>query len=152
MLLVFMGEILFKQAIADKLIRNALVIGDPNEVKQSLLHLISSNGIDLTSAKHGTLLATAASHGHLNIVEILLSGGARVNLPTLSENTALTAAAANGHKEVVKSLLANGAKVDTTNGVGLTALEAVKENGHHETAEFLREYGVSLIFSSRSML
>jgi ankyrin repeat protein len=152
MLPVFMGEISFEQAIADKFIRDAFAIGDPNQIKQLLLHIRSSNGIDLISAEHGTLLATAASRGYINIVEVLLSSGASVDLPTLSGNTALIAAAANGHKEVVTSLLAAGAKVDKTNGVGLTALAAAKENGHHETAEFLRERGASLIFGSGSWL
>jgi ankyrin repeat protein len=127
MLPVFMGEISYEQAVAEKFIRDPLVIGDPRQIKQLLEPLRSSNGLDLISARHGTLLATAAWHGHTNIVEILLSSGAYVNVPTLSGNTTLMAAATNGHKEVLKRLLAAGANVAATNGYGLTALALAKE-------------------------
>lgn len=98
MLPVFIGKISFEQAIADKFIHGALAMGDRYRIEQLIEPLRSGNSVNLISAKNGTLLATAVSYGYMNVLEILLSIGAHVNIPTLSGNMALMSAAANGHK------------------------------------------------------
>lgn len=49
-----------------------------------------------------SLLHWAAKEGHLNIAEMLLSRGARVNATNMGDDTALHLAAAHGHRPLVQ--------------------------------------------------
>ena len=65
-----------------------------------------------------TALMAAAWHGHLDVVQILLSGGADVHARNRDGWTALTFASAAGHGDVVTLLLENGADVNDQPGRG----------------------------------
>lgn len=52
-----------------------------------------------------SLLHWAAKGGHLPIVDLLLSRGARVNATNMGDDTPLHLAAAEGHREIVEVLL-----------------------------------------------
>jgi hypothetical protein len=60
-----------------------------------------------------TPLMTAARHGYLPIVEMLLEYGANVNAREIDGWSPLMIAAENGHPEVVRVLIENGADVKT---------------------------------------
>lgn len=51
----------------------------------------------------------AAAAGHLDIVKLLVSHGAKVNSTTKTNSTPLRAACFDGHFEIVKYLVAHGA-------------------------------------------
>lgn len=55
----------------------------------------------------------AAAAGHLNIVKLLVSYGAKVNSTTRTNSTPLRAACFDGHIQIVKYLVANGAGTQT---------------------------------------
>lgn len=51
----------------------------------------------------------AAAAGHIDIVKLLVSHGAKVNSTTRTNSTPLRAACFDGHLEIVKYLVAHGA-------------------------------------------
>ncbi len=70
-------------------------------------------------------LAIASEDGHVEIVDVLLKGGA--NADELSDQsqtarTPLSLAAENGHVAIVKRLIESGATVDTRDRRGRTVL------------------------------
>lgn len=67
---------------------------------------------DLTFGR--SLLAWAASRGHLNIVRLLIELNAPVNYICLDGDFALNLAAFGGHLDIVQALLAAGTDIDTT--------------------------------------
>lgn len=73
----------------------------------------------------------AATHGHLDVVEFLLSKGAAIDA---KKGAALRGAASNGHFKVVKYLLAYGA--DTEN-INESVLRAIRLQGHSGVAKLL---------------
>lgn len=54
----------------------------------------------------------AAAVGHLNVVKLLVSRGAKVNSITNTNSTPLRAACFDGHFEIVKYLVQHGAGID----------------------------------------
>lgn len=74
--------------------------------------------VNLIGGSMGTALQAAALGGRLEIVQLLLSHGAKdsINQAVGSHGTALSAAASNGQDLVVRELLAAGACVNTPGG------------------------------------
>ena len=58
-----------------------------------------------------TPLAVAAEQGHLDIVNMLVAAGAKVNARDTAGGTALSVAILRGYKEIVEALLAAGTDV-----------------------------------------
>lgn len=106
----------------------------------------SNAGINAVVERVGSALYVAAYHGHVGVVDALLSWGADFNIRGDDERyTPLHAAAKNGHREVAQLLLFKGAKVDdTTSGVQKTPLCCAAEDGHLETAKTLLAFGASV--------
>lgn len=106
----------------------------------------SNAGINAVVERVGSALYVAAYHGHVGVVDALLSWGADFNIRGDDERyTPLHAAAKNGHQEVAQLLLSKGAKVDdTTSGVQKTPLCCAAENGRLETAKTLLAFGASV--------
>ena len=78
-----------------------------------------------TTGQYGdTPLHGAAGHGHLPVVQLLLTHGASVTTTNRFGNTPLHYAAWHGHLPIVKLLLAYGASVTTTNTRGNTPLHS----------------------------
>jgi ankyrin repeat protein len=82
-----------------------------------------------------TALRTAAFHGRIDVLELLVKYGGDVN-EVASEGelgeasgTPLHVAAAAGREDVARWLLDNGADVTVKNAEGKTAKEALEENG-----------------------
>ncbi|HUB66694.1 MAG TPA: ankyrin repeat domain-containing protein [Candidatus Methylacidiphilales bacterium] len=100
-----------------------------------------------------TPLHWAASEGHKEVVELLLTYGADVNGKDVCHATPLHWAALNGNKEVVESLLAHGADVNAITGgltlwdpypppfYGMTPLLAAVISDHKDAAELLLAHG-----------
>jgi ankyrin repeat protein len=65
-----------------------------------------------TDARGRTPLWIAAKEGLKEVVQVLLTYGAIVDILNADAKTPLWKAASNGHKEVLELLLAHGATVD----------------------------------------
>jgi uncharacterized protein len=128
--------------INDRLIQTAKD-GSPADVNAALI-----DGADInTKDKDGvTALWIASQQGHADVVKLLLSKGAEVNVRRNEDGiTAVYIASLNGHADVVALLLENGADVDmkkTTNGI--TALWAASRNGHADVVKLLLEKGADV--------
>ena len=86
-------------------------------------------------------LWTAATAGHLPVVQFLVDAGAQINHATATESTPLRGACFDGHLEVVRYLLKQGANIDAPNNCGQTPLMVAAGRGHLELVMFLLENG-----------
>ena len=100
-----------------------------------------------------TLLHEAASDGHKEIAELLISNGADVNAKAKRGDSPLHYAAQSGHKEIAELLISNGADVNAkykTGVVGLTPLHEAIRNGNKEIVELLIAKGANVNLGSYS--
>ncbi|WP_426980148.1 ankyrin repeat domain-containing protein [Bacillus pseudomycoides] len=125
----------------NKTIRNAIKLGDINELK----HLIGDNPESLHSmTPFGTWLHIAAKKGHFGIVEYLIQKGINVNTKgDIFDASPLRVAAGAGHLEIVKYLIEVGAELDVTLAKRNPLFGAVY-GGHKEVVEFLVEKGIDI--------
>lgn len=79
----------------------------------------------------------AAAAGHLDIVKLLISHGAKVNTTTRTNSTPLRAACFDGHLEIVKYLVQHGADIEVANRHGHTCLMIACYKGHIRIAKYL---------------
>ncbi|KRY26561.1 Integrin-linked protein kinase, partial [Trichinella spiralis] len=94
---------------------------------------------------HGfSLLHWAAKGGHMNIVDMLLVRGARINATNIGDDTALHLASAHGHRDIVHRLLAHKADVNAVNEHGNTPLHYACFWGYEAIAEDLIRHGASV--------
>lgn len=94
--------------------------GDLSMVKS---HLDSTSNV---STAMGAMLCTAAYHGHLPIVELLLAKGTDVNT-NVDGDTALLAAVRGGKAEICQVLITNGADVYARCHGDSSALHSIPE-------------------------
>ncbi|MED1559348.1 ankyrin repeat domain-containing protein [Bacillus paramycoides] len=125
----------------NKAIRNAIKIGDINEVKQ----LIGNDKEILnTMTTFGTWLHVAAKKGHLEMVEYLINKGIDIDARGGTfDASALNLAAGAGHLEIVKYLIKTGAELDVSLAKRNPLFGAIY-GGHKEVAEFLVEKGIDI--------
>ncbi|KAK9752173.1 Ankyrin repeats (3 copies) [Popillia japonica] len=86
----------------------------------------------------------AAAAGHLDIVQLLLSHGAKVNSTTRTNSTPLRAACFDGHLEIVKYLVMHGADIEVANRHGHTCLMIACYKGHIRIAKYLLSLNASV--------
>lgn len=127
--------------IVNKTIRNAIKIGDINEVK----HLIDDNPESLhLMTSFGTWLHVAAKKGHFEIVEYLVQKGIDVNTKGgIFDASSLNLAAGAGHLKIVKYLIEHGAEIDVSLANRNPLFGAIY-GGHKDVAEFLVEKGIDI--------
>jgi predicted LPLAT superfamily acyltransferase len=91
-------------------------------------------------------LFMAVQNGHVEVVRLLLSGGADVNQArTDTGTTLLFMAAQEGHVEVVRLLLSGGADVNQARtDTGATPLFMAAQNGHVEVVRLLLSGGADV--------
>lgn len=98
--------------------------------------------LELAGRGEGGVLSTAAAHGHLPLVQRLLSLGANPRQRAASGAHALEAAAAAGHEEVVDALLAHDAQLLGLPGRGeRQGLAAAAAAGHAAVVRTLLQRG-----------
>ena len=91
-----------------------------------------------------TPLHLAAREGNKEEVELLLKGGAQVDLQNEDGHTALHAAAREGNKGVVELLLEKGADPNCKDKDGNNALILAADRGHEEVVKLLLKGGAQV--------
>lgn len=107
------------------------------------------NGADINKKKSDTgasALIIAASEGHKDIVNFLITKKADINTTTRCGYTLLLAAAAQGWVDIVKMLILNGVQINQNSIYGFTPLMMAVWGGHAETAELLLKHGADINF------
>ena len=87
-----------------------------------------------------TALHWASIRGYLEIVQLLTSSGADVNIRSSSGSTALHRASFGGQLEIVQLLLFQGADMSIRDNHGRTALDIASRYGHLKVADCLRRW------------
>ena len=140
-----------EQKSINKAIRNAIKMGDINEVKQLIGN---DNEVLNTMTLFGTWLHVAAKKGHFGIVEYLIHKGIDVNTKgDIFDASPLRLAAGAGHLGIVKYLIENGAELDVSLAKRNPLFGAIY-GGHKEVAEFLVEKGIdiSIRYTGKSLM
>ncbi|UYV82927.1 hypothetical protein LAZ67_22001411 [Cordylochernes scorpioides] len=91
----------------------------------------------------------ACKEGRLNIVEMLINRGARINATNMGDDTAIHLAAAHGHREIVNLLIKNKATINATNEHGNTPLHYACFWNYMSIAEDLINSGAQLSVCNR---
>ena len=111
-----------------------------NETHRAVVcRLFSLGDVNIRATQHGqTALMLAASHGRLDMVQLLVEAGADVNIRDEDGSTALMCSAEHGHAHIVKYLLQNPeTDVLAKDNDGLTALAVAMEAGHRDLGVLL---------------
>ncbi|XP_044757341.1 ankyrin repeat and KH domain-containing protein 1 isoform X3 [Coccinella septempunctata] len=115
------------------------------EGHEEMVHLLLGQGRANINAQtdetQETALTLACCGGFTDVADILLKGGANIEL---GASTPLMEAAQEGHLDLVKFLLLHGANVEAQTQTGDTALTYACENGHTDVADLLLQYGANL--------
>ena len=85
---------------------------------------------DQSNNDQSTSLTVASQKGHIDIVRMLLSKGAKTEVRDHLGRTPLWYAAANGHMMVLSALRSAGARIDAMDDKGYTPLWIAAINGH----------------------
>ncbi|CAL5354994.1 unnamed protein product [Camellia sinensis] len=153
------GDSSFFEALSHDQLLKALSLR--NEDCRSLLHVAASSahpkvvkilsaadpsvtGINSADEEGWAPLHSASSSGNVEIVEILLSSGADVNLKNNGGRTALHYAASKGWLKIAEILLSHGANINLKDKVGCTPLHRAASTGNSELCELLIEEGAEV--------
>jgi ankyrin repeat protein len=82
--------------------------------------------------------------GHIEIVKLLLGGGADINKADNDDRTPLWKAARKGHFEIVKLLLDSGVDPNKASKYGVIPLNCAAYNGDIEIAKLLLDSGADI--------
>ena len=130
----------FAQTSADLL--KMIEIERPAEVRAQLRRGVSPDSVDV---RGDSALVVASRSGQLDVAQILVEGGAKVNLRNKWGDTALMVAALNGRDKIVRFLRGMGGDINNT---GWTALHYAAVNGHTDVAKYLLDQGANPLASS----
>ena len=81
---------------------------------------------------------------NIELIELIIKGGANINSRARGGRTALSKACASGHLDAVNTLIKNGADVSLMNDEGATCLHASAHNGHKQVVELLIQKGADV--------
>ena len=123
------------------LMLDAALVGDTKRLKSALGFVRNINFLDDTGA---TALHHAASGGYNDIVQLLLTKGASIEVADKDNSTPLHRAALHGHTSTVKLLLSKGASIEVTDVDNNTLLHRAALDGHTSIVELLLSKGASI--------
>lgn len=132
----------WSQGRTNKLLYDSLVAGAAAKGHQEIVSISLDSGL-VPHECLGSVLHSAATGGHLDIVQRMIAMGVDVNtfIDTHMGGTALAAAAAGGHLPIVEILLRNKADVNPNPSHNSdrrrAALQAAAGNGHLAVVERL---------------
>jgi ankyrin repeat protein len=116
--------------------------GDVNTTKR-WAHC-NSDSCAADDGNRNTPLILAATYRHLEVMRVLLEGGADVQRVDSNMVTALHWAAVYGHLEVCRMLLGSGAEVNAVDRWNHTALHRAARYGHLSVVQLLVERGADV--------
>jgi ankyrin repeat protein len=123
----------------------ATALGDFDKVSEFLSE--DPSRANESQADGLTPLFYAARHGHLKIVQLLLSAGANAGIYVerwWMESTPLHAAAIHGHADICALLLENAAGIESRNEHGYTPLLMAARWGYLDLASLLLDKGANI--------
>lgn len=131
---------MWSQAFAMDIVR-AVLNGDAATVQQYLAAGADPNTMHLTGR---SVLAVAVGKGHADVVDVLIKGGADIELGWPATNaTPLLTAAMGGKDEIVRLLIAAGANVNHSD-LGGTPLSMAIHGGHENVVRLLVNAGATI--------
>uniref|UniRef100_A0A8C6XP79 Uncharacterized protein n=1 Tax=Naja naja TaxID=35670 RepID=A0A8C6XP79_NAJNA len=95
--------------------------------------------VNATNSANETLLHVAATHGHLEIIDYLISKGAKLEVKDNKGRTPLHRAAEKGHDKAVNRLLQAGANMYSLDQEGRTPFHLANQN--HDLVQVLLKNG-----------
>ncbi|XP_067653296.1 ankyrin repeat domain-containing protein 50-like [Haliotis asinina] len=106
---------------------------------KEVVELLVKRGADLSlRAQMGSILHTACSRGHFDVVKYLLSlNSVDINSRGVSNRTPVMVAAYEGHKDVVELLVKHGADMSLTSRFGNNILYLACEQGYSDIVKYL---------------
>lgn len=109
-------------------------------------HLLLNSSVDLIQQRQGTgtLMQMAAKHGHISIIEWLVTRDMDVEASDVSGDAPLTHSIAAGHKKTTERLLALRANPDRKDASNATALYLAVATGSATTAQLLLNNGARM--------
>jgi uncharacterized protein len=121
----------------------AAAFAGPEPVTLLLEHGAHVHQFSHNPLRNQPLHACVALSGSLEVVRVLIAGGADLNATQHGGYTPLLQAAAAGRKALVRLLLENGARPDCVCDRGKSAVDYARERGHTEVAEILTSYAAN---------
>lgn len=116
--------------------------GKYDMVLQCLEKRANVNGTTLNNGY--TALKFASTHGHIDVVRLLLSRGAIASLKDSDGLTALYGAVVFNHKDIVEMLLNNGANIEEEDPFRNTSLILASDKGHVDLVAMLLHRGAKI--------
>jgi len=116
-------DINYRNQRGDTILINAAK-NNKHEVVKLLLITFKAD-IDLKDANGNNALIKAAEYGSFDVVEELISQGAKINSNNQEKKTALMVAAENGHIKIVRLLIKKGAKISLKDKYEKSAIDLV---------------------------
>ena len=118
-----------------------------------IIQILIDSGFDVNAmsgyrSSATTPLHTAASHGDVELIKVLIAGGANVNSNVFG--SPLSRAAMYNHTEAAKVLITAGADFNIIGNFGNNPLNEAARGNHMEVAEFLLEAGIDVDLTSGS--
>ncbi|XP_062974220.1 CARD- and ANK-domain containing inflammasome adapter protein-like [Elgaria multicarinata webbii] len=101
---------------------------------------LKESEVNAVNSANETLLHIAAAHGHTEIIDYLISKGAKLEVKDKGGRTPLHRAAEKGHDKAVKMLLQAGANIYSLDQEGKSPLHLASQNHHaHILKSILKE-------------
>ena len=106
-------------------------------------NVITDNNNELVSMIQCiNILINAVEQGHKEMVELLISNGAKLETENFSGRTPLMLAIKGGHKEIVELLISKGVDLEAKDNGGNNSLDLAILGEKKEIAEILRKNGI----------
>ena len=117
-----------------------------NDVKRMEELLAAGANLESKTSQNDnrTALHEAASLGHTDVAQFLLSAGAKKDAKTKSKSTPLHEAALEGSTDVARLLIRAGAQKEARNLDDSTALQLAAIRGHRDAVRLLVDYGANV--------
>ena len=122
------------------------------DLVRSLILLANTADVNEKEYRGYTSLMFAASNGHFDICELLVTKGAVINTKTNDGNTALMSGAYEGLREICKLLVNNGADINITDKYGDTALLVALFNGQVDICSYLCSIALYQVHIQKSLI
>ena len=116
------------------------------------ISLIGEESVNTICCQESSPLCHACQSGLIDVVDVLLSKGARIDTPEAAPKTPLIEAAENGHLDIVKLLLQKGANVELADKHMITPLVAAAQHGHANVVQLLLENFTDMHAENASLL